>query len=141
MDICWNCDCCNSIWTVDIDLRKENKMRAARKTKVVKPVWNVWIWDFNHDALKAYDVMPIILTGLKSYKKKEFPTTYEDFCEILDREAAYYFWSKCEWEMIIHGWPAQKNDEKVDVYDQLKLNWDKFAETVWKYVQDNGGKV
>ena len=31
MDICWNCDCCNNIWTVDIDLRKEIQKKNEKK--------------------------------------------------------------------------------------------------------------
>lgn len=47
----------------------------------------------------------------------------------------YYFWSKCEWEIIISGWPPRDdfNDAKIDVYDQVKLNWDKFVDYTWDH--------
>lgn len=88
--------------------------------------WNVWIWDFNHDSLEQYDVVPMLLRELKSLRKEDFPMDKKSMdCE-LRSWASYHFWAKCEYEMIVHGWPEQKNDKKVDVYDQLMLNWDTF---------------
>lgn len=46
----------------------------------------------------------------------------------------YYFWSKTEWEVIVSPWVGKGGDEKIDVYDQLKLNWDKFVDYVWSEV-------
>lgn len=46
----------------------------------------------------------------------------------------YYFWSKCEWEIIICPWVGKADDIKIDVYDQLMLNWDKFVDYVWSEV-------
>ena len=36
--------------------------------------------------------------------------------------------------MIVQGLPKKDNEEKVDVYDQLMLNWDTFSEAFWKNV-------
>ena len=96
--------------------------------------WNVWIWDFNHDKLEQYDVVPMLLRELKSLRKKDFPMDKKSMNKELKSWARYHFWSKCEYEMIVHGWPVQKNDEKVDVYNQLMLNWDTFSEAFWKNV-------
>ena len=43
----------------------------------------------------------------------------------------YMFMARCEWEMIIHGWPKLKNDRKIDVYDQLSMNWNMFVDCFW----------
>ena len=97
--------------------------------------YNVWIWDFNSDSLESYDVIPRFVESIKRYiKPKNLPKTKEALNEILESDARYYFWSKCEYEMIIHGWPEQKNDQKVDVYQQLKLNWPIFLDFFWEQV-------
>ena len=96
--------------------------------------WNVWIWDFNHDKLEQYDVVPMLLRELKSLRKKDFPMDKKSMNKELKSWERYHFWSKCEYEMIVHGWPEQKNDEKVDVYNQLMLNWDTFSDVFWKNV-------
>ena len=99
------------------------------------PSYNVWIWDFNHDALESYDVVPRFVESIRQYiKPKSLPKTKEALDKILESDARYSFWSKCEYEMIIHGWPEQNNDQKVDVYQQLKLNWPIFLDFFWEQV-------
>lgn len=51
--------------------------------------------------------------------------------QILDRECMYYYWSKCEWEVIVSAWPPRDgSDKKIDVYFQLKANWEQFKNIV-----------
>ena len=51
----------------------------------------------------------------------------------LERLCMYYFWSKCEYEVIVSAWPPREgSEEKIDIYDQLKANWDIFKELVFK---------
>ena len=87
----------------------------------------------------------------------KFPKDKKVFAEQLRRNAMYYFWSKCEMEVIITSWPAyidmpeygritkEINDtknagrtprvvniaptvgSKIDIYEQLMLNWDAFV--------------
>lgn len=44
-----------------------------------------------------------------------------------------YYWSKCEWEIILSHWPPRKNAQelKIDVYDQVMLNWPIFCDYIW----------
>lgn len=103
-------------------------------------IWLVWIWDFNHDRLEEYDVMPYFLEEYKALKKKDRPVDLEELSEWLDNAASYRFWAKCEYEMIVHSWPELKNDMKVDVYDQLRLNWDVFVKFFYDEVVSKKGK-
>ena len=51
----------------------------------------------------------------------------------LDRQCAYYFWAKCEYEVIVSAWPPRDgSDRKIDIYTQLKENWDIFRNIVFK---------
>ena len=51
----------------------------------------------------------------------------------LDRLCMYYFWSKCEYEVIVSAWPPREgSDRKIDIYTQLKENWDIFKELVFR---------
>ena len=88
---------------------KHLERSMAKKSAI--PSYNVWIWDFNHDALESYDVVPRFVESIKQYTKpKSLPKTKEALNEILEANVRYSFWSKCEYEMIIHGWPEQNND-------------------------------
>ena len=51
----------------------------------------------------------------------------------LDRLCMYYFWAKCEYEVIVSAWPPRDgSDRKIDIYTQLKENWDIFKELVFR---------
>lgn len=54
-------------------------------------------------------------------------TCIDDFLEErLRSECMYYFWAKCEWEVVVSGWPNEKVSRKIDIYEQLLANWDIF---------------
>ena len=67
---------------------------------------------------------------------KKRPTRAE-LSEELRHITMYYFWSKCEYEIIISSWLHCNRDDspvmKIDVYDQLKMNWDNFVDYVWQF--------
>lgn len=53
--------------------------------------------------------------------------------ERLDKMCMYYFWSKCEYEVIVSAWPPRDgSEEKIDIYAQLRANWDIFKELVFR---------
>ena len=72
----------------------------------------------------------------KNFKKNK--DNREAFHEQLKRDARYYFWSKCEWEIIISSWPPSDRikEIKVDAYDQLNMNWDVFTDYVWNHKKE-----
>lgn len=98
--------------------------------------WNVWNWSFNHDDLETYDVGYRFVLAVDQARPGELPTTLEELDGFLLSEARYCFWAKCEYEMIVTGWPQQKNERKVDIYGQLRLNWDRFVSAFWDEVYE-----
>lgn len=54
--------------------------------------------------------------------------------KILRRETMYYFWSKCEYEVLVKSWPCEKDSLKVDVFKQLNANWEVFRDIVFKEI-------
>lgn len=125
----------------------------------MKKQFFVLVWDANTDSLKHYDVLPYLREVYKrrkevwktTRKSKEFqktlkedplnlkyykiPKTYNEFMEFVDSESHYMFRARCEWEMICHGWPIQKQDYKLNVYEQIKMNLD----TIAKFLYDEYG--
>lgn len=97
--------------------------------------WNVYIENINAGRIDVFNIFDYgggcLVEKLKTLKDK--CETKEEFLEEMDKELRYRFWSKCEWEIILSDWPpSQKfNDKKIDVYQQLKLNWDVFGDYVW----------
>lgn len=60
----------------------------------------------------------------------------EDFSEKLKREIMYYFWSKCEYEIILSPWTGRADDIKIDIYDQIMMNFGRFVDYCWSFKED-----
>lgn len=93
----------------------------------------VLTWDFNRDKIEHYDVLPYLRTRLEERIEKnkkdedeyfKDPKSFDEFKKFVEDESLYQFWSRCEYEMIVHGWPVRKNDYKIDVHEQIMMNLD-----------------
>ena len=96
--------------------------------------WNVYWEDFNKNQIVVKNVFKLSSSFNKYLKKKKKKNNLkEDFCKQLERDLHYCYWSKCEYEIIISSWPSRADCEiKIDVYDQIMINWDKFCDYVWE---------
>ena len=57
----------------------------------------------------------------------------DDFSEKLKREMMYYFWSRCEYEIILSPWTGRADNIKIDIYDQIMMNFDGFVDYCWSF--------
>ena len=126
------------------------------RTKKILPVWRVFVGSFNDKKIIPYNIfahgrffedMCKIVAEYKKYSnspetilsgipEKEYVhgkgvvTKYYTPDEYLSRKMRgimmYYFWSKCEWETVITSWPNEDAFHKIDVFTQVRLNWDNF---------------
>lgn len=119
--------------------------------------WNVYRENFNDKCIEIWNVFKhhsftlFVEKALKLYKTNKID--YQEFDKRIKTEAQYYFWSKSEHEVVITSWPPYVDKvelqrlaseiakeptkyhynieptvaEKVDIYDQLNLNWDAFV--------------
>lgn len=101
-----------------------------------KLYWGVYRESFNGGReIEEYNIFDHggFMQDVKELARKRL--NKEQFCERLRRSLLYYYWSKCEWEVVISQWPPSERykSRKVDVYSQVMLNWDVFCEYVWKH--------
>ena len=97
--------------------------------------WFVYCESFNrgrierHNVFNHYSVIKDLQKALKKYRDNR-PAFLEEAKHIF----MYHYWSKCEWEIILSAWPPSKKckEEKIDVFDQLQLNWDAFCDYLWE---------
>ena len=96
--------------------------------------WKVLVSDFNEKEINEYNVFHHMrfLDDCKKNARKNIHN-YDEFCKNLRIDLAYYFWSKCEWEIIVTDWPRGEKSIKIDVYDQILMNWDIFCNYVWSH--------
>lgn len=95
--------------------------------------WNVYVYNINSKRIETFNVFEhgsfynYIKRAVEKYKNKD------DFKEELKSELMYYFWSKAEWEILISPWVGgdRKDTIKIDVYEQVMINWNIFSDYVW----------
>lgn len=125
-------------------------------------VWNVYASRLNSEEIEIYNIFDHggFADGVKKLIKKKLPK--EEFEEQLRRELSYYFWGRCQWEIVMAEFPARIKQEaiekmleeredykkkyghypysshakivgvkKIDVYEQVCLNWKHFVDYVW----------
>lgn len=109
--------------------------------KTPAPVWNVYVEDVNTHQIKTFNVFhsyTFITACRKIFRKysgsflKE-PGKIAELKEEIRNWAQYSFWSKCEYEIVLTGWISEKTEKKIDVYDQLMLNWDSFFQYTYDH--------
>ena len=95
--------------------------------------WNVFYHNSNSRSIETFNIFEH--GSFRKYVKKAARKVQskEDFAMQLRREVMYYFWSKCEWEVLISPWVGGNDDEeiKVDVAWQIMNNWDVFVDYTW----------
>lgn len=66
---------------------------------------------------------------IKKYKNDYFTLELR-----IKHKLQYYFWSKCEMEVIISDLSSTgRVERKVDIFEQVCLNWDVFYEYFWEH--------
>jgi hypothetical protein len=113
---------------------KENKTNIDEYASQNSDKWaddQDWSDEFKSFIEKAYG-------DANLYYKAHFgvPETFDEFRGFIESESACMFWSRCEWEMIIHGWPVRKNDYKIDVHEQIMMNIDVITEILMDEVKE-----
>lgn len=69
----------------------------------------------------------------------QFQDDRDAFLKEIHSSLMYYCWCKCEWEVIISGWPPSgdgKESRKTDAYTQVNMNWEHFADYVWNHREE-----
>lgn len=97
--------------------------------------WYVYYYDINHGNIVTYNIFDHGRFG-EDFNKliSDYNITKEEFANKLDIMLRYYFWSKGQWETFLKPWFGDsKVEKKIDVYDQIKLNWDNFLEYAYNY--------
>ena len=81
-------------------------------------VWNVVTYNPNKNVMEQYNIFNHYKFAEAVEKMLErHADDKEMFAEDLDSELMYYFYSKSEWN--------------IDVYCQVKMNWEAFVDYVW----------
>ena len=97
--------------------------------------WNVYYGDFNAKCIKKTNIFShrVVSELADAYKQSgEDRVLFEG---IVKRVLSFYYLCKCEWEVVLSGWPLPENFEnkKIDVYDQIMMNRERFMDYLWDH--------
>ena len=98
--------------------------------------WHVYYHDFNAQKIIKWNIFN------HSSFREEVKTLLNDnsikteFSEKLRKSLMYYFWSKCEYEIILSPWAGRADDIKIDIYDQIIMNFNRFVDYVWSFKEN-----
>ena len=95
--------------------------------------WYVYYYDSNAQKIIRWNVFKHGTFKKEVDKLLREKLTKEEFANKLKTEVAYYFMSKCEYEIILCPWTGRADDIKIDVYDQIMMNFDKFVDYCWSF--------
>ena len=113
--------------------------------------WNVYYHDFNGRKIDTYNIfnhgtLRIQLAKIARRRTlgedgKRHSITKEEFTKELRGWLMYCYWSKAEWEVIIGPWISNqeefdKESVKIDVFDQIMLNFGILADYVWDHISE-----
>ena len=98
--------------------------------------WNVYTGNFNTRQIEKENIFEhsYFLNDCQKAARR-FAKDKEGFEKAVRSSLMYYFWSKCEWEIVLSQFHARKGDPelKIDVYDQVNLNWQQFIDYLWSH--------
>lgn len=95
--------------------------------------WNVYRHNVNSGEIVCFNIFDHwkfnedVQEDLRKY------TSREEFAKRLRSNLFYYFCSKCEYEVLVSPWigDKEKGTIKIDIYDQVMMNWEIFLSYVW----------
>ena len=98
----------------------------------INMVWNVYYHNINKNKIEIKNIFSHsdFSKGVKDLLW--ICKTKSRFEDNLKRELCYYFWCRSEYEIYIGG----EIGNKIDVYDQVMLNWEIFADYVWSFKEE-----
>lgn len=95
--------------------------------------WNVYYHDFNGGDIKKFNIFDHWRFNEDVARALKRDLNRNDFARHLRSHLFYFFCSKCEYEVLISPWidDKEKGVIKVDIFDQVMMNFDIFVDYVW----------
>lgn len=97
--------------------------------------WNVFYHNFNAKRIEPFDIFTHGRFRVDVFDDLKCSGTKDELADKLKHTLMYYFWCKSEYEILISPWCGSKTEKpvKIDIYDQVMINWDMFVDYVWSH--------
>lgn len=102
-------------------------------------IWNVFVYGHQTGAIEVYNIFNH--TNFKSAIEKLLATDLtkdrEAFSKKVDEILLYYFWSKCNYEIVLTNCYSNFPHRKVDVYEQISINLTQFINYILSFKEED----
>lgn len=97
-------------------------------------VWNVFVW-FNARGLVVWNIFESNKLRQKLFETKDKFKNFRAFAANLHAWLSNEYHARVQWETSIGEYPLHKDTdyERLDIAMQVAINWDQFAEYVWRH--------
>lgn len=104
--------------------------------------YNVWNYNMNKNKIERFNIFDhssFYKQCIKNYKQFQKDKDWENFEKEIHHNIFYYYWCKSEYEVLIRAWCGGngKEEVKVDVYNQITMNWDMFIVALIDEMENN----
>lgn len=95
--------------------------------------WNAYYYSHNKNEIVKFNIFDHWRFNADVARDLKYDTYRDEFAKHLRSHLFYFYCSKCEYEVLISPWVGRKEEcvVKVDVFDQVMMNFDVFVEYVW----------
>lgn len=94
--------------------------------------YKVYYHNVNKDSIDQINIFDFSCLVNFLEKESNLDHDFDEFNHNLRKELMYYFWSRTEYEMIVSNWCGKKAERKIDIFEQLDMNWDVFVDMCYK---------
>lgn len=101
--------------------------------------WNIYYENFNAKRIESFNIFAHYRFWEDCIEnKKKNKNDKDNFVKQLRQDLMYYYWGKSEWEIVLTSWPERKDfkEKKIDVFEQIDINWDRFVDYIWNNIKD-----
>lgn len=94
--------------------------------------WNVYRYNINGHRVEKFNIFNHCSFAKDFEELKQERLDEEQFVKKLDGILMYYFWCKYEHEVVVGEYSdsSDRVESRIDIYDQIKLNWNTFVDYV-----------
>ena len=121
--------------------------------------WNVYRHDINSRKIEIFNIFEHYSFNEDVNKILKKKITYNELSDKLKSSVMYFFWCKYEHEVVVTTFPPYIDKKemnvvineydkhpyrmnvnletgiKIDIHDQLMLNWNRFVDYVWLFAK------
>jgi len=107
---------------------------VPKKSSISKELmeWNIYYYNMSQKRLWISNIFLHSCFAEEVRYTLNHSDNKKQFAEKIRASLFYYFKSRAEWEVLIKSWLGD-DEIKIDVYDQVIVNWDRFVDYVWSF--------